>query len=317
MFISVLIHELGHAVTARMYGVHTRSITLWLLGGVAQLDSMPRQRGAEAVVAIVGPVVSFALALIFWGVVLITPTDFAATRFVLKYLAGTNLVLAIFNLLPALPLDGGRVLRSLLALRMDYLHATQAAGAVSKVLAVGLGIFGFLGGHLMLMLIAFFVFMAVNAETQQTMMEQMLRGIRVRDLMNRNVISISPTNTVMELTQTMIRERHKGFPVIDDAGQLVGMVDLERLQGAGPEVRVGQIMSPEVPTIAQSAPAMDAFTRMDQNHSGRLVVADSSGRIEGIITRHDLIRAIQVRVTAMYPSGNGTAKVPQLARDVV
>ena len=124
LFVSVIIHELAHAVAARMYGVKTRSITLWLLGGVAALDEMPRQRGAEAVVAIVGPIISVAVGVGCGAVFFALPAAAFPARFVFGYLAVMNIGLAVFNMIPALPLDGGRVLRSLLALKMTHLRAT-------------------------------------------------------------------------------------------------------------------------------------------------------------------------------------------------
>jgi Zn-dependent protease/CBS domain-containing protein len=304
LFVSVLIHELGHAVTARAYGVRTRSITLWLLGGVAQLEGIPRQRGAEAVVAIVGPIVSLVLGAIFWGIYLLIPdapqTLNLALRYVTLYLALTNVALAVFNLLPALPLDGGRVLRSLLALKMNPLQATQISGGISKVLAIALGLLGFMGGGLWLMLVAFFIYMAVNAETQQTLIEYMLRGIGVRDLMNRDVVTIAPDATVQDLMTMMVRERHLGFPVVQD-GQIAGMIDLSQVQGAPPETPIAQLMQRKVATIDENAQALDAFTRMGRSGFGRLVVVDREGRMVGIISKTDLMRAIQIRVAATSP----------------
>src|SRR5215208_3104111 len=160
LFASILVHELGHSVTARLYGVKVKRITLWLLGGMAQFDEMPRQRGAEAVVAIVGPLVSVAVGVACGLVGRVLPASAVPGRFVIYYLASTHVLLAVFNMLPALPLDGGRVLRSLLALRMPHLRATQVAATVSKFLAIALGLFGLLSGNLMLVAVAFFVYVA-------------------------------------------------------------------------------------------------------------------------------------------------------------
>lgn len=305
LFVSVLIHELGHALTAKLYGVRTRSITLWLLGGVAQLEGMPKQRGGEAVVAIVGPIVSMALSGVFWIAMRLNPDRFVATEYVLTYLMSLNLALAIFNLLPALPLDGGRVLRSLLTLWMNPLQATQIAGGVSKVLAFTLGLLGvFTFGNFWLVLIALFIFMAANAETQQSLIEYMLRGIRVRDLMNRKVDSIEPQATVADLMSAMVRERHLGFPVLD-GDRLVGIVDLSDARGVPPETTVANIMQKEVRTISEDAEALDAFTKMSQSGFGRLIVVDSTGRMIGIISKTDLMRAIQIRLAAAAPRETG------------
>src|SRR5688572_20252605 len=131
LFTCVVLHELGHSITARRYGVNVRRITLWFLGGVAEFEEMPRQRGAEAVVAIAGPIVSFALAAVFWGLTLVVPPAAGAVWLVCFYLMAVNLMLAIFNLIPAMPMDGGRILRSLLALKLPYAKATSIAGTVA------------------------------------------------------------------------------------------------------------------------------------------------------------------------------------------
>jgi Zn-dependent protease/predicted transcriptional regulator len=314
LFVSVLIHELGHALTARWYGVRTRSITLWLLGGVAQLESMPRQRGAEAIVAIVGPIVSFALAGVFFVLMLLWPTRLVAGEYVLRYLMSLNLALAIFNLLPALPLDGGRVLRSLLALGNDPLRATRMAATVSKLIAFAMGFFAIAAHAWWLLVIAFFIYMAVNAETQQSLIEHMLRGISVRDLMNRAVVSIPPSATVAELMSTMVRERHLGFPVVDD-GQLLGMVDLSSVEGVDPQTPVQQIMRTNLRTIRPDEQALDAFTRMSQSGFARMIVVDESGRMIGIITKTDLMRAIQIRLAASGGADSGAIRAPDMDDD--
>ena len=142
LFVSVLVHELGHAVTARLYGAKTLDIRLWFLGGVARLDEMPRGRGAEAVVAIAGPLTSFLIGVLLW-VVLPQVTQYPGPALVISYLAITNVALAIFNMLPALPLDGGRILRGVLELFMPHLRATSVAAFVSAVVAILLGLYGF------------------------------------------------------------------------------------------------------------------------------------------------------------------------------
>src|SRR5690606_16741322 len=142
LFIGVVLHELGHAVTARLYGVKVESITLWFLGGVARFEDMPRQPGGEAGVGAAGPPVSVILAGLCWLIAGALPSAMIATGFVFSYLAMLNIVIAVFNLIPALPLDGGRILRSLLALKMSHIRATQISGVISKVFAVVIGIMG-------------------------------------------------------------------------------------------------------------------------------------------------------------------------------
>ncbi|MBI1742192.1 CBS domain-containing protein [Candidatus Acetothermia bacterium] len=301
LFVSVVIHELGHSVIVGRYGIKVKSITLWFLGGVAQFEDMPRQRGAEAIVAIAGPITSLALAAICWIVLRSIPAEFAAAQFVFGYLVYMNAALALFNLLPALPLDGGRVLRSLLALRWPPLQATQISANISRFLAVLLGLFGFLTLNIFLMLIAFFIYMGVSAETQNATVTEMLQGIDVQDLMSREVQTVLPEMRVSDLIQKMFQERHLGYPVLESAGKLLGIVtlsDIQKLKDAGnaeTSTTVREIMSPQVLTVLESTSALEAFQKMSRNNFDRMVVVDSKGQMVGIITKTDLIRAIQVR----------------------
>src|SRR5690606_23158019 len=168
-----------------------------------------------------------------------------------------NVVLAVFNLIPALPLDGGRVLRSLLALRMPYLRATQIAAGTSKFLAVLLGMLGFVSLNIWFMLIAFFIYMAVSGETQYAMVSTLLKGIDVDDLMTREVVTVSPETPATELIREMFRERHLSFPVVDHSGSLMGIVtlqDLRKLKATGGDessVTVADIMSRDIGQIGE------------------------------------------------------------------
>lgn len=299
LFASVLIHELGHSVVARRYGVRAKRITLWILGGVAQLEEMPRQRGAEAMVAIAGPLTSFVVAAVCWLLLGSTPPGALAAQFVFGYLAFMNVALGTFNLLPALPLDGGRVLRSLLALRLPHLKATQLAAAVSQVLAVMLGLYGLLSFNVFLVLVAFFVYMAGTAETQTAVVAEMLDGIGVEDLMTREVQTVPATMRITDLVDKMLRERHLGYPVLDDAGLPAGMVTLSEIQGADPHATVEQVMSRQVVTILESRSALEAFQLMSRNNFGRVVVVGAGGQMVGIISKTDLIRAVQVRIVGL------------------
>ena len=296
LFVSVVIHELGHAVTARAYGVPVRRITLWFLGGVAQFEEMPRQSGAEAVVAIVGPLVSFGIGIVCWVAGHFISPDAAAARFIVSYLVYMNVVLAIFNLIPAMPLDGGRVLRSLLALWMPRMQATQVAAGVSKVLAAVLGIIGLFSLNFWLLLIAIFIWVAVGAETRFDQFEALTRGLLVRDLMNPDVHTVPPEMHVSELLDHMLHDHHLGFPVVDHSGALVGMISLGQLQGKPPEASIAEVMQHEVQTVADDAPANQALRLLTQNGMGRIVATNQSGRMSGIITKSDLMHLVRLRM---------------------
>jgi Zn-dependent protease/CBS domain-containing protein len=301
LFVSVVIHELGHAVVARLYGVNVKSITLWFLGGVAQFGEMPRQRGAEAIVAIVGPIVSVVIGLICWGILHAMPAAAIASRFVLAYLAYTNIVLAIFNLLPAMPLDGGRVLRSVLALWMPRETATTIAAVVSRTLAVLLGIVGLLSFNFFLLLIAVFIYTAVSSETTIGQIEQLLRGLSVADVMNPDVHSVTPELSLADVTDRMFKEHRLAFPVTDESGHLVGQVGLAQAQGHDPSLQVRQVMLTDPLAMPQSAPAAEAFRRLGENGFGKIGVIDEWQRLVGIVSKTDLLRLLQLRGAGLHP----------------
>jgi CBS domain-containing protein len=262
---------------------------------MAYITEMPRRRGGEAVVAIVGPLVSFAISVLLWLALRASPGASAGAQFLVGYLALVNLLLGAFNLLPALPLDGGRVLRSLLALAMPHAKATRIAGGVSKVVAVMLGIYGLAGGNMFLLFIAFFIFVGVQGETQQSVVLDVLAGLHVSDLMTRELKTVPPWLTVGELTRIMLDEHHLGFPVVDEREQLVGLVTLRDLPSSNAAARVGEVMNAAPTTISEDASATDAFKALGQLAGSRLIVTDRNGRMSGIITGSDLMRAIRVR----------------------
>ncbi|HRV08192.1 MAG TPA: site-2 protease family protein, partial [Acidobacteriota bacterium] len=220
LFGSILLHELGHSLVGRLFQLRIRRITLWLLGGMAQFERIPRHRGTEAVMAIAGPLTSILVGVVAAASLEFLPADRPAWRFTLTYLMYMNLILAMFNLLPALPLDGGRVLRSLLALRMPYLRATQISASLSRFIALLMGLLGLLVVNVWLILLAFFIYMAVGGEAQYATVSTTLRGIRVADVMTRNVHTIPEEMTVAELVQKMFAERYLAYPVVDRQGEL-------------------------------------------------------------------------------------------------
>ncbi len=300
LFVSVVIHELGHAVTGRVYGVETERITLWLLGGMAHFKEMPRQRGAEAVVAIAGPITSFILGGLFWVFVQFTPTEMGGLYFVLLYSTYMNILLAVFNMIPALPLDGGRVLRSLLHLKMSRLRATQISAGISRVLAVGLGLFGLLAFNLFLILIAFFIYMAVTAETRYALFTETLSRFNVSALMSHPVATVTPEMSVNNVLEKMLAEARLAYPVKDREGTFIGEVTLEEVQRAPPHQTVANVMKPPPETIEVDTSATDLFDKMIRDDHHRLLVVDPDDFVVGIVTKTDLMRALQIASESPY-----------------
>lgn len=294
LFVGVTLHELGHSVLALRYGVSIDSITLHVLGGVAQLDEIPSRPGEEAKMALAGPATSFLLGGLFWLLLVTVDPAGIVPRFILGFLFYVNIAVGIFNLVPALPLDGGRVLRSLISIRKTHFQATRIATKVSKFFAALIGFYGLLNLNIFLLVIAFYIYLGVTSEYQNVVLERALKGLTTGDLMTEDVISVSSDTSVAELEEVMLEERHLGYPVVDD-GEIEGIVTLEDLERAeDPEDTVDSILTPRVITIDADEPASEAFHRITQNEIGRLVVTDSAGDIAGIITRTDVMNAIKV-----------------------
>ncbi len=297
LFGSVLLHELGHSYIALKKQVKIRGITLMIMGGVAQLEEMPTRPGEEAQIALAGPVVSL---LVGAGAYLMLPflgNTHPNLVFSFSYLGYINIFLALFNLLPAFPMDGGRILRSLLAKRKPFMTATRIAADIGKIFAFAFGIFGLLNGNFVLILIAFFVYMGASQEYHYTVLKTTLDGFQVRDLMNINVITVEAHSTVTDLIDRMTRERHHGYPVVRN-GELAGCVTLEDLEKLPPNERqsasVSDIMSTDIISVAPNDDIYLALRRMSENEIGRLPVLDN-GRLVGILSRSDIMRGFQLR----------------------
>ena len=306
LFAGVLLHEFGHSLVALRYDYEIESITLWLLGGVASFEEFPENWRHELVIAVAGPVVSVLVGVGSYAVFLGLPAGVDPARFVLGYLAVLNVVLAVFNLLPAFPMDGGRILRALLARNQARARATQQAAAVGKVFAFGLALLG-LFSNLFLILLAFFIYIAASNEAQQTSLKAAFEGVTVRDVMTPKdrLMTVDRDASVGDLLTRMFEERHTGYPVVQN-GSLVGMVTLEDASDVN-EVerdayRVEDVMSADVPTIGPGADAMEAFERMQENGVGRLPVVDDD-QLAGIISRTDLMRAFDIVQKSGPPQG--------------
>ncbi len=298
LFVCVLLHEFGHSLVAMRYGYEIESITLWLFGGVARFTEMPEEWRQEFTIAVAGPIVSLGLGVVAYAGFLALPTALDPVKFVVGYLALTNVVLAAFNMLPGFPMDGGRVLRALLARSRPHAQATKIAAEVGKIFAFLLGIFG-LFTNLFLIALAFFIYIGASSEAQQTVMKAAFEGVTVADVMTRReeLHTVGTDTSVAELLDRMLVDRHTGYPVMD-GDRLVGMVTLDDARSIK-EVerdayRVRDVMSVELATISPDADAMTALQRMQERKVGRLPVVDGRGEIIGLISRSDLVTAFNV-----------------------
>jgi len=310
LFFCVLLHEFGHSLVAMRYGYHIESITLWLFGGVARFEEMPEDWKQEFTIAVAGPIVSVALGVVSYVAFLVVPGALPTVQFVLAYLALTNVALAVFNMLPGFPMDGGRVLRALLARRRPHARATQIAAEVGKLFAVVLAIVG-LFANLFLVALAFFIYIGASSEAQQTVMKAAFQDVTVGDIMTpaAELKTVTADTSVTVLTDRMFRERHTGYPVLR-GGSLVGMVTLDDTREVR-EVerdayRVEDVMATDLVTITPDADAMDAISMMQREKVGRLPVIDETGELVGLISRSDLVTAFNIIRTRGSETESGT-----------
>jgi Zn-dependent protease/CBS domain-containing protein len=297
LFVGVALHELGHSLVAMRYGYEIDSITLWLLGGIAQPAEQPREWVHEFWIAITGPVVSVAIGVACYLAVLVVPSGLDLVIFLLAYLAVLNVALAVFNMIPAFPLDGGRVLRALLARSQSYVRATRQAAAVGKGFAVLLGLAGLLVFNLFWILIAFFVYMAASAESKQMLLDAAFEGVTIDELMTpvEDIETVPPDLSLSTLLDRMLADRHTGYPVFE-RGEFVGLVTLEDVQNAEANASVvREVMTPveDLETVAPSSAVVDAFRELGFNQVGRLPVIED-GRLVGMVTRSDLMTAVTI-----------------------
>jgi Zn-dependent protease len=297
LFASVLVHELAHSIYAIRKGGKVRSITLLMIGGVSEISEPPRTPGQEAMMAFVGPVTSLAIgAVALAAFAAIDPSAHPGVAFAAFSLGQMNVFLAVFNLLPAFPMDGGRVLRGLLARRIGQVRATQIAARVGKTFAVLFAVAGFLTSNLLLMLIAFFVFVGAEGEARQVLVRAVLGELRVRDLMARDLAALSPEDLVYEVGERMLRERRLSYPVVRD-GSVAGLMTLERVEAVPREERprtpVGKVM--RTPALLSPEDLVsDALRALDREGAHQLAVAEG-GVLVGTLSRQEIHRGLQLR----------------------
>jgi Zn-dependent protease len=307
LFVGVLLHEFGHSIVAMRYGYEIESITLWLLGGLASFTEFPEDWKHEFWIAIAGPVVSVAVGAVCYVVFVAAPVGSDAVLFVFGYLALLNVVLAGFNMLPAFPMDGGRVLRALLARNQPHAQATQRAAAIGKAFAFIMGLIGLFNFQLLLIVLAFFIYIAASGEAQQTTLKAAFQDVTVGDVMTgrEDLHTVSEDTSVAELMSRMFDERHTGYPVLR-GDNLVGMVTLEDARSVRDverdAYRVADVMATNVVAVGPETDAMTALQTMQENGVGRLPVVDREEELVGLISRSDLMTAFNIIQTGGTPS---------------
>jgi Zn-dependent protease/CBS domain-containing protein len=304
LFLCVLLHELGHVFAARRYRVKTRDVTLWPFGGIASMERMPEKPSQELIVALAGPAVNvvIAAALLLWlgprfNAETLTQIDNPAVSMAAK-VAGANIILVVFNMIPAFPMDGGRVLRALLAMGMGNARATEVAATIGQGFAVVFGVLGIFYNP-MLIIIAVFIFLAASGEAAQAQLRAVAQGALVADAMITEFQSLGTGATVNDAAEALIRTTQTEFPVVDGGGRLRGVLTrdamVKALKERGPETPVLEVMQAEVPTVPARA-KLDTALRMLMEKGRPVVgVTDAQDKLVGLLTVENLGEMMMVQ----------------------
>ncbi len=310
-FASLLAHEASHSVVAKRNGIGVRRITLWLFGGVSELESEALTAGADFWIAVIGPIVSFACAGLFGGLrLLLLETNSGGVLVpAFGWLAWMNLLLGVFNILPGAPLDGGRVLRAFIWYRTgDRLHAATVAAYFGQglgYLLIGFGIVEFLAGGLgglWFVFLGWFLLSAARAEENSTVMRSSLNGVHVRDIMTSNPTTFASVMTAQDLLnmEELQGYRFGSFPLVGPDGRLEGLATMGRISRIAPEQRSKTLLRDlacplaEIPVGSPDEPIPDLLQRMEAAPDGRAFVMDSTGRLVGIVSPSDIARYVQL-----------------------
>ena len=303
IFACVVCHEFGHILAARHFGIETPEVILLPIGGVAAMPRMPSDPVQELIVALAGPLVNVIIGL---GLLLAVGSfDAEAVRHIEDphislplRLAVANLFLAAFNLIPAFPMDGGRVLHALLAIWLGAAKATEVAAKIGQGLAVGLGFLG-LYGNPMLLLIAVFIYLAATGEAQMSALQQSMRGLKVSDLMERQYIALPADATLAQAVDALIASAQHDFPVVDGHGKPMGVLVrsdiLSALKDRERTVAVMDVIRAPALSVSPSAPMDEALARFQASSSPSLCVVDANGALVGLVPRQTLAEAMLIR----------------------
>ncbi len=305
VFVCVVLHEFGHVFAARVYGIRTSDVTLLPIGGVASLERMPEKPGQEIFVALAGPAVNLVIAA---GLALALGATFDLSQMtqieevkssLAGRLAAANMLLFLFNLIPAFPMDGGRVLRALLAIPMGYTRATRVAAAIGQGLAFAFALAGLALGLPMLILIAVFIFLAASGEAGYVQAREYTRGYLASHAMITSFQALGPSSTADDAAALLLRTTQQEFPVVDGAGVMRGMLTRDALIGAlqqsGGATPVLEIMDRDIPTVPQNACLDNVFERVQRSAARLVGVVDPAGRLVGYITAENLSELIMIQ----------------------
>jgi Zn-dependent protease len=303
LFACVVLHEFGHIAAARRYGIGTPEVTLLPIGGVASLQRLPSDPNQELVVALAGPAVNLVIGLVLIAIVgSVHPYELTQidnpNLSLIGRLAIANVFLAVFNLIPAFPMDGGRVLHALVAMRVGGPRATEIAARIGQALAFGLGFLGLFGNPL-LVFIAIFVYIAAAAEAQMSAAHEALKGVSVGEAMETRFTPVSIDANLGQAVDALLATAQHEFPVVDAFGKPAGLLTREDILSAvkkhGGEEPASAFMRSGVDSVRPATPVESVFERLQGRGAAALYVTDADGRIVGLLTRQALGEVMMIR----------------------
>lgn len=316
LFGCVLLHELGHALAARRYGIKTRDITLLPIGGVARLDHMPDDPTQEMIVAIAGPLVNVVIAVALFSGLLVSggfssiETMSVASGAFFTRLIAVNIILVVFNMLPAFPMDGGRVLRAFLAMQMDHAKATQIAANVGQVMALGFGFLGLLFNPF-LIFIALFVWIGAAQEAGAAQIKSAISGMSVREAMIRDFQTLRPTDVLQDAVDLTLSGSQKDFPIVENdtmLGLLTQSDLLTALTSSAPNCAVTDFMKTELEMVDPNALLESVLFHMEQSQTHTIAVGEQ-GKLIGMLTMDNIGELLRIQAALEDGRSRGPAQV--------
>jgi Zn-dependent protease/CBS domain-containing protein len=310
LFVCVTLHELGHSFQAKAYGIDVEDITLLPIGGLARLGQIPKDPKQEFRIAVAGPLVNVVIAVLLIAVTVILGRDTFTSPgalirsmqtgdvgALLDYLLFANIALVLFNIIPAFPMDGGRILRSLLAMRISHARATQIAASIGQAMALLLGLFGFATGNFFLILIAIFIWFGAGQENAMVQMADVLGGALVGQVMSRAPHTLGPNETLQQAVALTLTTTQSDFPVIDRDGYVTGILTLDGLLKGLQERadgRVAEAMRHDALVARPDERLTEAQDRLATSGQRTMVVLDNSGHLVGMLTAADIAEALRL-----------------------
>ncbi len=304
LFACVVMHEFGHIFAARQFGIKTPDITLLPIGGVASLERMPEEPVQEIFVALAGPAVNLVLAGLLFA---LFPDQINIARLqemqyapgdLISQVALANVVLFVFNLIPAFPMDGGRVLRALLALSMSYHKATRAAAGVGQAIAILFGVLGLLGNPL-LILIALFIFLAASGEADVVESSFLTRGYSARDAMITQFETLNAQDDLDQAARKLLETTQQEFPIVDQHNRLEGVLTrealIEGLRATGGQTRIANVMIRDVDHVREGAPLSEIQKLLQMKHVVMVAVVNPAGQLAGYINFENFSELVMMR----------------------